>query len=165
MVTYAYGCRTISDKTLKTKKEWYGDNRKFWREKRQEVRAPTIEYFRRILLGAHDFGLCEWCYDFMTEGPQLTKNNLIYHANEPGINCSVCVLLEDNKALLVYSCGQWTDDDGPWRKIIIDTLKELENKIKMERKAELKAADILRNDTEKEHKKLIEQARKLFEVK
>ncbi len=171
MVTYAYGCRVISDKILKTKKEWYGDNRKFWYGKRQEMIPPTIEYFKKIMQDGYKFGFCK-CESEAGDGmiPAqfiLCENNLKFSANtdKDSSICSVCVVFDDEEALLVYSCGQWIDTDGPWRKVIVDTLKEIKDKVSVRiEEEEIKKVKSLQAIDQK-HRDLIEQARKLFEVK
>jgi hypothetical protein len=62
--------------------------------------------------------------------------------------------------LTVYNSGTWSEDDGPWRKIIIDILAELEKEIVVAEALEeerRKEQDRIKED---EHQAEVEKAKR-----
>jgi len=140
------------------------------------MKPPTVNFFRKTIKDAYNLALSSPSPEgfVVTYSPEagdgmispqyvLIKNSLRFSMNvEPSSSdCSVCVLVE-NDALLVYSCGNWTDEDGPWRAVIIDTLKELAEKTEiLGRVLSLRKLEA-EKEREKQHERLVENARKLF---
>lgn len=103
----------------------------------------------------------EWCtFNYCSASVILNpKSKIIPPYNDPLGRGNPHPRPEDGGVLLIYSYGCWSQDDGPWRQIVVDVLSDLDHEIEIAEKIKKSEDEKKIEDFKSRHREAVEKAR------